>query len=206
MSSFRIPKLSAARQEEAAATAKRAERTKLNELRKQLGLSCQEASRVLPRATHLARSNKRSAASLARRRGRALLLGINLHARPSEKARGKDREYHAREQRKDEQLQTMQHTVARAADLCMTVEIGRLETQRLAREAAADRAEGYRVAQACLVREVQVCQEAEWLARHPEAALLPPKKRVKHAAVLTEELQIARSQLELVQGRLACEQ
>ena len=55
----------------------------------------------------------------------------------------------------------------------MSAEARRLDAGRLRREAAADRTEGYRLAEESLQRELQVCYEAEWLACHAEAAVLP---------------------------------
>ena len=48
-------------------------------------------------------------------------------------------------------------------------------------------------------------RQTEWLACHAEAAVLPLKKRLKHAAVLAHEIHVAQSELQHVQGRLACE-
>ena len=48
-------------------------------------------------------------------------------------------------------------------------------------------------------------RQSGWLACHAEAAVLPLKKRLKHAAVLAHEIHVAQSKLQHVQGRLACE-
>ena len=99
------------------------------------------------------------------------------------------------DRRRQEQLQRMRQAADQAFNFCMTAEIRRLEAKRLAAEAAADRAEGFRMAEDALSREVQLCHEAEGLARHPEQALLPPRKRFSHATVLSEQLYIAQSEL-----------
>ena len=109
---FRIPKVSAERQHEAAARAETAERAKLTEIRKELGLSRQDASVALPQAGWMARGGKRSAKKLAARRERARLLGFDRWSTPE-----KHQQHEAWERRREQQLQGMQRAVAQAADL-----------------------------------------------------------------------------------------
>ena len=109
---FRIPKVSAERQREAAARAETAERAKLTEIRKELGLSRQDASVALPQAGWMARGGKRSAKKLAARRERVRLLGFNRWSTLE-----KHQQHEAWERRREQQLQGMQRAVAQAADL-----------------------------------------------------------------------------------------
>ena len=160
-------------------------------------MPCERAAKVLPGAEHLARG-KPSLHKIEKRRQRAVEKG---YLKMSWKQRVEQQQLVFQA---NELLDEARAEYKRAVDKNVEAELRRLQCQPALLAAATQTSEALRIAERAIRRNMQMAAEGEGLAlRAPVEQLAHPLVRAKMAAVCTEDMAVARTELAHVLSALA---